>query len=64
MVSIMSPWPADPTNTRFAYELYLNDALINSIQLLVNNVLLAWNKIDIKAPELGAVINYNGVFLI
>ncbi len=41
MVSIMSPWPADPTNTRFAYELYLNDALINSIQLLVNNVLLA-----------------------
>lgn len=49
---IMPPWPADPTYSNFANELYLTDAQINLIKRWVDDGLLAGDTINLKVPEL------------
>jgi hypothetical protein len=49
---IMPPWPADPTYSNFANELYLTDAQINLIKRWVDEGLHAGDTINLKVPEL------------
>jgi len=49
---IMPPWPADPTYSNFANELYLTDAQINLIKRWVDDGLLAGDTLNLKVPEL------------
>ena len=49
---IMPPWPADPTYSNFANELYLTDAQINLIKRWVDDGLLAGDTMNLKVPEL------------
>lgn len=49
---IMPPWPADPTYSIFANEMYLTDAQINLIKRWVDEGLLPGDTGSLKVPEL------------
>lgn len=49
---IMPPWPADPTYSHFANEMYLTNEEINLIKRWVEEGTVAGDTVNLKAPEI------------